>query len=47
MAEYAMESVIRGHHVYKRIWQPRLGEQLALDVRYVRFVRRMRLTNVW
>ena len=31
MAEYTMESVIRGHHVYKRIWQPRLGEQLALE----------------
>ena len=25
MAEYAMESIIRGHHVYKTIWQPRLG----------------------
>ena len=31
MADYAMESVIRGHHIYKRIWQPILGEQLTLE----------------
>ena len=30
MAEYAMESVIRGHHVYKTIWQPRLGPSSTL-----------------
>ena len=27
---YVMESVVRGHHVYKRIWTPRVGEQLQL-----------------
>ena len=31
IAEFVMESVIRGHHVYKTIWQPRVGEQLALE----------------
>ena len=25
-----LESVIRGHHVYKRVWSPRIGEQLVL-----------------
>ena len=25
-----MESVVRGHHVYKRVWHPVLGEQLTL-----------------
>ena len=28
--ELRVEGVIRGHHVYKRIWMPRLGEQLTL-----------------
>ena len=28
--ELRVEGVIRGHHVYKRIWTPRLGEQLTL-----------------
>ena len=27
---HAMESVIRGHHVYKTIWQPRLGPSSTL-----------------
>ena len=27
---YVMESVVRGHHVYKRIWTPCVGEQLQL-----------------
>ena len=26
-----MESVIRGHHVYKNIWHPVLEEQLTLE----------------
>ena len=26
-----MESVIRGHHIYKSIWHPILGEQLTLE----------------
>ena len=30
-AEYVMESIIRGHHVYNTIWEPRVGEQLALE----------------
>ena len=25
-----LESVVRGHHCYKRIWRPLIGEQLAL-----------------
>ncbi len=25
-----LESVVRGHHVYKRIWTPTVGEQLQL-----------------
>ena len=32
MEEYTMESVVRGHHVYKSIWHPTLGEQFVLDV---------------
>ena len=28
--ELRVEGVIRGHHVYKRIWAPHLGEQLTL-----------------
>ena len=28
--ELRVEGVIRGHHVYKRIWTTRLGEQLTL-----------------
>ena len=31
MEEYVMESVIQGHHVYKSVWQPVLGEQLTLE----------------
>ena len=31
MEEYTMVSVIRGHHVYKSIWHPILGEQLVLE----------------
>ena len=29
MEVHAIESVIRGHHVYKSIWHPILGEQLT------------------
>ena len=25
-----LESVVRGHHVYKRVWRPAIGEQLKL-----------------
>ena len=32
MEEYTMESVVRGHHVYKSIWYPLLGEQLRLEI---------------
>ena len=31
MEEYTMESVIRGHHIYKSIQHPILGEQLTLE----------------
>ena len=27
---YTYDSVIRGHHVYKLIWTPRMGKQLPL-----------------
>ncbi len=27
---YSLESVVRGHHVYKRVWSPVMGEQLVL-----------------
>ena len=27
---YVLESVVRGHHVYKCIWTPHVGEQLRL-----------------
>ena len=27
---YTYDSVIRGHHAYKLIWTPRMGEQLPL-----------------
>ena len=25
-----MDSVVRGHHIYKRVWTPVMGEKLAL-----------------
>ncbi len=28
---YSVSSVIRGHHVYKVIWTPFIGEQLLLE----------------
>ena len=31
MEEYVMESVVRGHHVYKSVWHPVLREQLTLE----------------
>ena len=31
MASYDVESVVRGHHVYKTVWQPDIGEKLALE----------------
>ena len=30
MEEYVMESVVLGHHVYKSVWHPVLGDQLTL-----------------
>ena len=29
-AEYKVESVVHGHHVYKHMWTPYLGERLSL-----------------
>ena len=29
--ECTLESVIRGHHIYKRIWRPLVGEVLTLE----------------
>ena len=31
-AEYKVESVVCGHHVYKHMWTPYLGERLSLCV---------------
>ena len=28
---YVLESIVRGHHVYKRVWTPHLGEQLRIQ----------------
>ena len=28
---YVLESIVRGHHVYKRMWTPHLGEQLRIQ----------------
>ena len=28
---YTLESVVRGHHIYKRIWTPHVGEKLQLQ----------------
>ena len=28
---YVLEGNIRGHHVYKRVWTPHLGEQLRIQ----------------
>ncbi len=30
MAEFTLDSVIRGHHFYKTIWRPREGETLQI-----------------
>ena len=32
LAIYLKESVVRGHHVFKRIWTPVVGEILAVDI---------------
>ena len=29
---WSLESVIRGHHIYERIWRPLLGAVLTLEV---------------
>ncbi len=29
---FCLESVVRGHHVYKRVWTPVVGEQLPVGV---------------
>ena len=29
---YTLESVVRGHHIYKCIWTPRVGEHLLLKL---------------
>ena len=31
MEEYTIESVIQGHHIYKSIWHPILGQPLTLE----------------
>ena len=30
-AVYLHESVVRGHHIYKRVWSPTIGEVLQLS----------------
>ena len=32
MEEFTIDSVVRGHHVYKSIWTPRVGEVLPTEV---------------
>ena len=29
---FAVESVVRGHHIYKRTWTPVLGETLQIEM---------------
>ena len=29
---YQVESVIRGHHIYKTVWTPFIGETLSLRI---------------
>ena len=29
---YSLESVVRGHHTYKRVWTPVVGEKLPVDI---------------
>ena len=31
MVRYDIDSVVRGHHVYKTVWTPVIGEQLHLE----------------
>ena len=31
-ATFILESVVRGHHIYKRIWTPMLGEILQIEL---------------
>ena len=31
MANFAVDSMIRGHHVYKEIWDPVNGEELPCE----------------
>lgn len=31
-AVWRHDSAVRGHHVYKRMWTPRIGEVLEVDV---------------
>ncbi len=31
-ATFILESVVRGHHIYKRIWTPMLGEILQIKL---------------
>lgn len=32
MEEFTVDSVVRGHHVYKSVWTPYSGELLAVGV---------------
>ncbi len=32
--DLAIESVIRGHHIYKQVWTPFVGEELTLNQEY-------------
>jgi len=31
MVRYDIDSVVQGHHVYKTIWTPVIGEQIHLE----------------
>ena len=30
MAEHIIERAVRGHHIYKRIWEPVIGQRLQV-----------------
>ena len=30
--EFSSDSVIRGHHIYKRVWTPSVGETVQLEL---------------
>ena len=31
LEEFTVQSVVRGHHIYKQIWTPTIGEELSVE----------------